>query len=317
MAVRQWALSFVFFLGVAEALVRGLSPTPRAQVLVESRTITFGETGGVVTWHTRDPQIEPTPCASSAASHQAVVVGSSILRGSGTEGPNVFSELLRQRLDPAAWCVDNLSQPAFSSEQKRAVALEALARPRPPDRLYWEVWQNDGGHYVRLGDTVINVGAYPLDEAGYPSPLGLPPAVNRGLFDHVALWRYAVLALGARDPASQDPKARWEAILRDDLLPVVEAAKAVGTQIVLIECPPLDRPFADSVVKPHRGFGAVWTFAGAQGLRWIRLESALEGEDYVALRADPCCHYNAAGHARLADIFERDLVGDVVPEKQP
>jgi hypothetical protein len=52
-------------------------------------------------------------------------------------------------------------------------------------------------------------------------------------------------------------------------------------------------------------------------LRWIRLESALEGEDYVALRADPCCHYNAAGHARLADIFERDLVGDVVPEKQP
>lgn len=298
----------VLSLLIGEALVRAVNPTPRAQVLVEGRNITLGETDGVVTWRTRDPEVDEEACAHSAAPRHAVVVGSSILRGSGTTGPYVFTEQLRDRAEAAGWCVDNLSQPAFSSEQKRVVALEALRRARPPDRLYWEVWQNDGGRYLRHEDMAINLGGYELDSAGRPRWGSLPEAISGPLFEGSALWRYAVIALGASPADQHDPVERWRKILDADLLPVVEQAKRTGTEVVLVVCPALDRSFAESEAKPHRGLGALWTFAGQHHLRWIRLEAALAGKDYLALRADPCCHYNDVGHAALAEVFASDLV---------
>jgi hypothetical protein len=45
--------------------------------------------------------------------------------------------------------------------------------------------------------------------------------------------------------------------------------------------------------------------ARRSGVTAIRLEEALRAEDYLALRQDPCCHFNAAGHRAIAAVLAR------------
>lgn len=311
--VARVLLGGVLFLAVAEGAVRLLHPSPKAQVLTDGvRGLTLGEAAdGTVVWRYDEPAVASDDCAGASGDLARVAfVGSSIFRGSGVDGPEVFTERLRHAVGDRA-CVDNLAQPAFTAEQKRAVAVAALGEAasagRPYDVLYWEVWANDRGRFLRLGDRAVDVGAYPLDTAGRPAPLSLPTGLSGALWGGSALYRYAVLALGAEGDVDRDVRDQWARLLEQHLAPAVEAAEAAGTELVLVLAPPLDQPFGTSAARPYPGYGAVWPFAQDHGLTWLRLSMALEGEDVETLRHDPCCHYSAAGHARLAEVFADDL----------
>jgi hypothetical protein len=46
-------------------------------------------------------------------------------------------------------------------------------------------------------------------------------------------------------------------------------------------------------------------FTEARAIPTYPLQRELIAEDYLALRLDPCCHFNAAGHRALVPIMER------------
>jgi hypothetical protein len=303
-ALARLALAAALFLATAEVAVRWIMPTPRVQVIRADQVASIEEVDGVPVWHLSSPEVARDGCANAPeGAKRAVFVGSSILRGSGVEGPQVFSELLRARLPAGSWCVENLAEPAFTAPQKAVVALRALARTRPPDLLVWEVWENDPGQWRWLGDRAVNLRHHVVDPAtGAPEWRVVRGAWADRLFRASELWRYAVLTLATHDP---DMAALMSASLERDLAPVVARAREVGTDVQLAIFPDLSRSFAASASKPLPAYKPVWPFAEAHGLTWLRVDLALQDQDVAALRLDTCCHYNAAGHEALADLFAR------------
>jgi hypothetical protein len=303
-AFAKLTLAAALFVATAEAVVRWVAPTPRVQVIRVDQVVSMEEVDGVPVWHLASPEVTQDGCEGAPPSaKRAVFVGSSILRGSGVEGPEVFSERLRQRLPPGAWCVDNLSEPAFTAPQKAIVAHRALARARPPDLLIWEVWENDPGQWRWVGDRAVNLRHHRVDPV-FGAPVWGPV---RGvwadrLFRTSELWRYAVLSLATREP---DMAALMSASLERDLAPVVSHARDVGTRVELAIFPDLSRSFAASASKPLPAYKPVWPFAESHALTWLRVDLSLQDRDVAALRLDTCCHFNAEGHAALADLFER------------
>jgi hypothetical protein len=298
------ALSAALFLVTAEVAVRWIAPTPRVQVIRADQVVSMEQVDGVPVWHLASPEVARDACANAPeGAKRAVFIGSSILRGSGVQGPEVFSERLRARLPPGSWCVDNLAEPAFTAPQKAVVALRALDGPRPPDLLVWEVWENDPGQWRWLGDRAVNLRHHVVDPGTGAPEWGFVRGVWADrLFRSSELWRYAVLTLATRDP---DMAALMEASLERDLAPVVARAREVGTEVQLAIFPDLSRSFAASASKPLPAYKPVWPFAEAHGLTWLRVDLALQDQDVAALRLDTCCHYNAAGHEALADLFQR------------
>lgn len=306
----QTAAAVLIFLLTAEIAVRVVHPAPRVQIVKGDDQIHVFEQDGVVLWTGGGPKMEQDACAKAPASAlHAVFVGSSILGGSGVQGPQVFTELLRARLPGDDVCIDNLALPAFTGEQKRVTAMAALARERAPDVLFWEVWENDFGDYERFGDgAAINLFGYSRDAAGYPTVPLVPAPVHHLLFDHSAAWRYGVLALAVDHMARASMAELRKGEIKRDLEPVLARAAERGTTVILVVCPMLNRPFVESITHPHLGYEPVWAFARDRGLRLLRLEQLLEHEDVIAMRADPCCHYSPLGHERLATAFEAELL---------
>jgi len=79
-------------------------------------------------------------------------------------------------------------------------------------------------------------------------------------------------------------------------------AAAQGVSFVVVDFPMLSRPFAESAVDDWERAVAKWLLE--HQVEVIEVASELAGEDYMALRADACCHYNVRGNARLADLYE-------------
>lgn len=293
-------------LATAELAVRFVNPTPRVQLVRPELARTLEARDGTVVWTLDHPRIQAQGCDDAPPDALRVTfVGSSIFRGSGVEGEQTFTSLLQQRAD--GWCVDNPSQPAFTAGQKRVVALDALHAPTPPDLLFWEVWTNDPDGYTLIDGVAYNLAQLHTAADGTPDAFGLPVGLNHQGFRHSALYRYASLTLAAKDPASLDLSRVWDELLRDELLPVVQRAREVGAELVLVTCPRLDQSFDASASRPPREYGRVWPFAQAHGLRWLRLSERLSGQPVEDLRADLCCHYSPAGHAALADLFEQQI----------
>jgi hypothetical protein len=291
--------------GVAEIAVRVLHPTPRLQMVRFDATETLSVKRDRVVWTLREPEIMAHGCTPGTTDLRVAFAGSSIFRGSGVSGEETFTTALQQRAD--GWCIDNVSQPAFTAGQKHVVAMDLLEASEPPDLLFWEVWTNDLDGYVLLEDGAYNLLHHTLDSDGTPNAFGLPATANRALFGLSKLYAYATLAVGSSRGDDVDLAKAWDAMLRDQLEPVVTRAAEVGTTVVLVLCPRLDRPFAQSASRPPRIYGRIWPFAQRHGLRWIRLSERLEGQPVETLRVDTCCHYAAAGHAALADLFEAEI----------
>jgi hypothetical protein len=297
-------IALLMFIGVAEAAVRLIQPTPRGQVV----RLADGRFGMEVHDHLDTPvwaPIDPAwralrepPCLSAdpATTTTVALAGDSILYVTGgTDATENVAWQLQQRLDaaqPGRWCVANTAVFAYSAGQKRA-ALHELQQRAQVDRVIWEVW-GEAPTYRRLGGDVYAIGSYARDDQGYPYLwwLPIPAALNRALFSHSRAWEYLVIALG--------PGA-----VEDDVTPLhaaaIDDAAAEGARISFFFFPDLAGPLTEPPHIPHATHKSVRALLAARGAEVVEFRDQMVDQDYLRIRLTTCCHYNPVGHGVVAD----------------
>lgn len=310
-AARRWGFPLAAFLltlglGVVagEVFIRVAKPNPRAQVIRGGGDRDGGHhqirlIHGQPVWAEPGTVERRNEDCRTADSYDVMMLGSSIFYGSSYTPDQVMSRHLQDALDASEggpWCVFNLAQPAVTSLTKLALAQESIPTLKP-DLVLWEVWHNDPGGFVLLGEDAYNISELQTDEAGYPNWLPIPSGLRRWLFHRSRLFEYAALALAPRRVNAYEEKWR---VLREETLPELAAlTEAHGGELVLVFTPMLDVPFAESVElhkTKYRGYQWVTAWATEHNVRQYGLAEALVGESVEALRHDPCCHYSAQGH---------------------
>ncbi|MFN8643464.1 MAG: hypothetical protein U0802_18045 [Candidatus Binatia bacterium] len=288
---------------LAEWSVRALKWTPPAQIV---RGYGLHAVDGVPVWE-QDADRQNTGCVEAHPERTRILFfGSSITFGVGLEAAEVFTAALQQRLDAArsvpGFCVLNFAQPGFAFQQKYAVARAAVARYRPA-LILWEDWV-EWPEYRLIGDAAYRVDDLRLRADGYVDLAGVPDGLNRVLFRHSRLYEYLALTFGERVPRPPGP---WglPAFFDTHLAEVVQLAQSVGARLVFYLAPPLDQPFPVTDATPPDWHGLILDFARRHDVAAYRLQHELVDYDYLALRLDPCCHFNAAGHRALAPVMER------------
>ena len=283
-------------LGLLAACVGGelgtrlVEPELRLQV-VRGDTVELSDAHGAVHWVPRQHERRRNEACEG---RHVVVLGSSILYGSGVGPDQVFSTLIEHE----GICLHNLSAPGFDLGAKLA-SLEAWRAEHPVDEVWLELWDADVSGYTLLGRDAWRLPpGTRLDATSAPDAFGLRG--NGWLFRHSQLWQLATTAVV---PVSSVPTEELWATLVDDAEHTLE-----GLDVVVLVAPRLDRPFVDSTVDDR-----AWADAAADLVlridgRLVDLAHLLIDQDHVALRADPCCHYAPAGHAVLADRLARMLL---------
>ncbi len=305
-AVLWGSVHATLLLATAELAVRVLQPTPRVQVVTGSEPPDLAYAARVV-------GTEPLWAAPGSTERQnagcerprrVVLFGSSILFGTSLDAPEAVSTHLQSRLDaaePGAWCVHNHAQPAYVGESK-LIEAERLLPALQPELVLWELWDADPGRYTFVGTDAYNFVGLRLGADGLPWVLPLPSALHGALFRQSAFYRYATLAMSPTD--GRDADALGHAYL-DVFEPRMEALRARWSgRLVLVRAPHLDQPFATWADRPldaHQRRLASW--AAAHDVPIVSLAEALRSDHVEALRLDTCCHFNAAGHERLADVL--------------
>lgn len=295
---------FMGSLGIAEILVRTLRPPGRVQVVRETKLVTLD---GVPYWEESTDRHHLDCARANPDAYRILVLGDSIFYGSTLPESQVFSTILEGRLResfaPKMFCVMNYSQPGFSGQQKVALAKRLIPSLRPHVVL-WEVWQSDLFSYVILGDSAYNLTHVEVDGLGYPNVFGLPGPVNAWLFETSRLYEYAMLALAPR--GGKEQRLLEKEYVEERMSPVAALAREAGARLMVALAPPLDRPFES---QPRSSFEETLSaYAEAGGHVFLSLAHALAGRDYLRLRSDPCCHYNAEGHQALVDVFFAPIV---------
>lgn len=298
-ALAATALGLLLGLAVAEGVARQLD-LPRIQTIGLGGTARLVD--GVPVW--RDPEGSPARENADCAGPRVLLLGSSILYGSGLEPDASLGPALEARLP--GLCVENLAQPAFTFDNQRAVADERLARAPTPEVVVWEVWQNSVNRIDVIGDAAYNFGELEVDAGGVPSVLGFGPGANRALFAASALVRQLSVRLA---PTSRTGALapRWEAFADGPLRGALDRVREAGATPVLVLMPPLDRPFAESAAQPFVGYVFVEELAAREGVAVVDAAGRLAGASHEALRADPCCHYNPDGIQALADVLAPEI----------
>lgn len=294
--MRRRVLAAVLGLAAAplavEAWVRLAEPDARTQIVRAGGGVEVLGQGQARYWRTEQGRVrEDRDCAREDT---VLVFGSSILYGSGVEDDEVWT----QHLGLPGTCVHNFSGPGYSAGPKLArLAEEIQAAPR---LVVWEVWANDANEFVWVGDRGYSLNpTLPLDAAGLPDAFGLPPWLNGALFR--GSRTYELLTLTRIEPAAG--RADWTGPLDQAL----SLTAAVGSELLLVLPPVLDRPFADSVAGSTDFGRAATAWAQDHGIRSVRLAELLVDQDHEAIRLDPCCHYNAAGHIALGRALRPHL----------
>jgi hypothetical protein len=239
-------------------------------------------------------------CAESGEV-DVVILGSSIfygvlLQSEDTLGPQLTGHLTQGTQTP---CVVNLSQPG-SSTQIQEVSLQVYGADIRPKVVVWEIWQNSPNQFVVLGDSAYNFGRLTVDAEGLPNLLGLPPALNRDLFTRSAAFRYFTLI--AAKQGGMKSEDRWQQFTQSTLAPAVERLRGQGIEVLLVFTPPLSGPFENQVLKKKPSYMQAAAWATQAGVPWVDLAHEFGDTDPVTVRNDPCCHYNAAGTALVAQI---------------
>jgi len=239
--------------------------------------------------------------------------GSSITFGVGLTADQAFTAALQERLNQArptpGFCVLNFAQPGFAFEQKLVVAREEVARYRPA-LIMWEDWV-EWRDYRMIGDTAYGLGDLKVRADGYVGLPLVPDALNRFLFTHSRLYEYATLTMGEQVEKVEGPPfvPTW---VETRLVEVPRLAQSVGAKLILYLAPPLDQPFEVLSRTPPDWHVTIRDWAVRQGIQVFALQDALIDQDYQALRLDPCCHLNAAGHAALVPVMARVIL-DALP----
>ncbi len=295
-------------LALGEVWVRLAKPKPPVQVVRSNNLHAVGD-APVWEWST---DRQPRACAEAHPERIRIMfLGSSITHGfSIVSAAQTFTVALEERLNAArptpGFCVMNFAQPGFTSQQKLATGLVEIPRYHPA-LVLWEGW-NEFGNFVLLGNSAYELRFYARRDDGFPGLEGVPDGVNRALFLHSRLYEYLTLRFGEQTTVDEMTPAL------DRLNRLVALTSANGARLGVYRCPSLDRPFRASVAESMNNIAE--DFAKAHDIPVYNLAREMIGEDYMKLRADDCCHYNAEGHRVLAPIFER-IVLEILDGKPP
>jgi hypothetical protein len=298
-------------LGVAEAIVYYYNPKPAVQVIKLNRIKpTFVDS--TILWF-EDTRRNNISCTSTWPDAKvAVFSGDSIFFGSGVEFDEVFTRLLQKQFDDefgmGSWCIINLSQPAFSFEQKMAW-LKEFASVSRIDHVYWEVWFTENVEYRVFNGTAYNFGPVSPAPGHIPEIPVIPLSISEWLFTNSRLYNYAFLTF---QPRHRMTTIWWE----EKYMPKLDALSAwlaeKGAGLTLVPACPLDRPFSVSVKEIIARDKIFFRLKDYRNADVLFLAEALEamGADFMRVRHDPCCHYNQEGHKFLAEIFKDVVIRD-------
>jgi hypothetical protein len=240
--------------------------------------------------------------------------GSSITFGSGLRADETFTTALEARLNHVqpkpGFCVMNFAQAGFSFEQKYAVARSEAERYLPA-LIMWEDWV-EWMDYSMIGETAYGTSGYKIRPDGFIGMAGVPDVLNRALLLHSRFYEYLTLAAGEGIPRPEgDLEARAFAATR--LPRVVQLAQDLHAKLVLYPTPPLDRPFSETTASLPDWHAILVDFGRAHGVPVYPLQRELIDQDYLRVRQDPCCHYNAEGHRALVPVMERIILEQLGP----
>lgn len=309
-AALRWTVTgftgLLLLLATGETAIRLLNPTPRAQIIREAAPGRPGyrivERHGQPTWAEQGSDARRNDACQRPDTIDVVLFGSSITYGTSYAADEVMSHHLQGLLDaaePGRWCVHNYGQPAYTGWSKLAEASDVLPRLQP-EIVVWELWGNDAGRFRRIGQDWYNLDGLDVDERGVPRLLPLPAAWNEGLFLRSRLYSYASLALAPLEAGGTS--TRWERHKRE-FLPAFDALLAEHpTRMLFLVASQLDRPFAQIVGSvPPADVMKEW--AATHSAPFVSLAKELVADEPTALRHDTCCHFNPAGHKRVAEVL--------------
>jgi hypothetical protein len=287
----------------AEAWVRIAAPRPSRQVV---RGFGLHEVDGVPVWKVAEDR-ENRGCADAHPERTRILFfGSSITFGDRLSADQVFTAMLEARLNELqptpGFCVLNFAQNGFDFDQKFVTAREEVARYRPA-LIMWEDWI-EWQDYRIIGDTAYGIAGLAVRPDGFIGIAGVPNSINRALFLRSRFYEYLTLTVGERAPRPSGVQEA-AAFANQRLIKVVDLARAAGAKLVLYLAPPLDQPFADTAATLPDWQRVLVDFANTHDVPAYPLQRGLIDEDYLKLRMDPCCHYNAAGHRALAPLMTR------------
>jgi hypothetical protein len=263
---------------------------------------------GVPVWEDRSERTNRACVEEHPERTRVLFIGSSITFGVDLDPDEAFTSALQARLNAAhptpGFCVLNFAQPAFFFDQKYAVASVEVPRYRPA-LIMWENWL-DWLRYSQMGDTLYASTPFALRADGFAGIKGVPDRLNRYLFLNSRAYRTLALSLGERRVETEETDI--VDFIEKRLVQVPELAASVGARLVMYTAPPLDRPFASVAASPPPWQTPEFDFARARHIPIYSLAQELADEDYTQLRMDPCCHFNARGHAALVPVMERIIL---------
>lgn len=301
-AVVAILLSVFVGLAGAEAWCRIFKPKPAVQLV---RGFGLHSVDGVPVWEYASDRYNRACVEQHPERTRILFFGSSITFGTGLTAEEAFTTGLQARLNQVrptpGFCVLNFAQAGFSFEQKYAVARAEVARYKPA-LIMWEDWQ-EWFDYSMIGDTAYGTTHYVLRPDGFIDVKGVPDWLNRVLFLHSRLYEYFALVFGTRSNRLEEYYVTE--FVNHRLFKVQELAQSVGAKLALYLTPPLDRPFPELVASPPLWHRVIADFAQAHGIPVYLLQRELIDQNYLEIREEPCCHYNAAGHRALVPVMER------------
>ncbi len=313
--------SLALFAGTAELAVRLLDPTARVQV-IRHDTLAWQMVHGAPQWSvmpTFAPILEGRECQDDRSARQVALIGDSVLQVSdqdphalgvpGDTRTRLASHMALKLQDalnaagPQRWCVRDLAQSGYLPYQFHAALQTAHARA-PVDVVVLEVFKEDG-RYTPIGQDLYNLQGWRRTAAGSPNPWGwVPDPLQDTLFRRSAAWAYASLAWGGPDPTTPDPQGSLDGAYRE----TVDWSRVHGLDVLLLQVPMLDIPFAQSAEAGAGEWASLESDAAARGVGVLRLAEALKDQDVTQLRMDTCCHYGPAGHAAIARVLADALL---------
>jgi hypothetical protein len=288
---------------LAELSIRVFKWTPPAQIV---RGHGLHEVEGVPVWQETADRHNSDCVAQHPERTRILFFGSSITYGVGLSAREVFTAALQEELNVAkprpGFCVLNFAQPGFAFEQKYVVAKQEVPRYRPT-LIMWEDWVEWRG-YRMIGDAAYGTGDLRVRPDGFIGMPHVPDALNRLLFRHSRLYEYLTLTLGEQIEQRQ---GEWElpGWFNRHLGDVMALAASANARPVFYLAAPLERPFAETAAAPPDWHAPIVDFARRHGVPVYQLQRELVDQDHRALRLDPCCHLNAAGHRALVPIMRR------------
>lgn len=301
-AIVTAAIVFSVAFALVEYWARSGKWLPRRQIV---RGYGLHSVDGVPVWE-QDTDRQHRACVEQHPERTRILFfGSSITFGVSLNADQAFTAALEAQLNQLrpspGFCVLNFAQPGFSFDQKYAVARLEVPRYKPA-LIMWEDWV-EWNDYRLIGEAAYGVGDLRVRSDGYIGLPGVPDGLNRVLFSYSRFYEFLVLAMGERAP--QGTENGIIAFARDRLVGVPALARQAGAKLAMYLAPPLDVPFEVTAASPPDWHVILLDFARTHGIPVYVLQRELVDQDYLKLRLDPCCHFNAEGHRALVPVMER------------